>query len=135
MGMSPRQFEHFVARLFERCGFQAKHLGGPGDHGVDILLTKNGCRFGVQTKRYRHENRVGEPELRTFYGSLDHFRVKHGFFVTTSTFTEVARTWARRNRRLHLVDGEDLLRMAGQNPSSQLLLAARTAEQQGLFAA
>jgi restriction system protein len=133
--MSPRQFERFVAALFEHCGFEARHLGGPGDHGVDILLTRNGCRFAVQVKRYRQENRVGEPELRGFYGSLSHFRARYGFFVTTSTFTHAARAWARRKRRLHLIDGEELLRMAGEGHASQLLLAAPTVEQQGLFAA
>jgi restriction endonuclease Mrr len=118
--MSPGQFERMVAALFEARGFQAQHVGRTGDHGVDVLLTKDRHRYAVQAKRYCEVNRVGEKELREFYGSLDHFDVGEGYFVTTSGFTKAARIWARGKRRLHLVDREKLLRWAGEDLPEQL---------------
>jgi restriction endonuclease Mrr len=52
---------------------------------------------------------VSEPEVRDFYGSFRD-EAAHGFFVTTSDFTQQARLWAK-DKPIDLVNGEDLVHM------------------------
>jgi HJR/Mrr/RecB family endonuclease len=40
--MHPTQFEHFIADLFTRLGFEAKAVGGIHDEGIDVIVKKDG---------------------------------------------------------------------------------------------
>ena len=110
--MSPSEFEEFLAWLFRKQGYDVKMTARKGDHGVDLILYKGGRTYGVQAKRFREKQNVGEPMLREFYGSFEDFGIQEGFFVTTSNFTQPARDWAANKAgRLHLISGDDLVRM------------------------
>lgn len=110
--MSPTEFEQFLGWLFRQQGYEVKMTGRKGDHGVDLLLYKDGRTYGVQAKRFRKRQNVGEPMLREFYGSFEDFGIQEGYFVTTSDFTQAAIEWAVNKRgRLKLINGEELIRM------------------------
>jgi restriction endonuclease Mrr len=50
-----------------------------------------------------------EPEIRSFSGSLGAAKANKGVFVTTSYFTQPARSFAERHPfRIVLIDGEQL---------------------------
>jgi restriction system protein len=104
--LSPRAFEHFVAELFERRGYEVEVRGRAGDLGVDLALSRaDGRRAIVQCKRYRHQ--VGPDIVRELFGTMVHERAYHGFLVTTAEISDAARTWAA-DKPITLIDGAAL---------------------------
>ena len=51
---------------------------------------------------------VGEPVVRDFYGTTLHEKADRGILVTTGTFRNAAREWAK-GKPLALEDGEEFL--------------------------
>lgn len=106
---SPRQFEKVVADLFRAQGYEAKVTPGSGDGGIDILLNKVGKTYGVECKQYKDANVLGPKYIRDFIGALQLKRLKAGFFVTTSSFSQQARIAAKESEyQIYLIDGEAL---------------------------
>ena len=110
--MQPYDFEKYVAWIFEKMGYHAQVTQASGDHGLDVILKKDGKLYGVQCKRYAEGNNIGEPELRDFYGTLTASHMLAGFFVTTSDFTPPAYAWIK-GKPITLINGERLIEMVG----------------------
>jgi restriction system protein len=109
-GMDPTQFEEYIADLFIKLGYLAKAIGHTGDHGIDVEIEKDGVTSYIQCKRYSISNKVGEPEVRNFLGSLDHMHAQgKGYFVTTNVFTLQAEKFAE-DKPIELVDGRKLIK-------------------------
>ncbi|MDB5244232.1 MAG: type restriction endonuclease, zinc finger [Parcubacteria group bacterium] len=109
--LTHRQFEEFVAYLYSKKGYQYKHTGQTGDHGIDIVLEKSAQITMVQVKHYKIGNNVSEPEVRNLYGSYDHHRGVKGIIVTSSDFTPAAKEWAKGRNNLALINGSILATM------------------------
>lgn len=105
--MTPIEFEKYVAWIFEKQGYRIQLTPRTGDHGIDILLHKDGATLAVQVKKYQRGHAVGEEEVREFFGSFAASRIARGIFVTTSRFTQSAVKWGRA-RNIALIDGEML---------------------------
>ena len=107
--LSPTAFEVFVADLFRRRGYEARVVGGDGDHGVDIVVKNlEAERELVQCKRWGGKW-IGEPVVRDFYGALIHDGdAVRGYIVTTTFFSKAAREWAK-GKPIDLVDGKKLV--------------------------
>jgi len=104
--MSSREFERFVARLFEKMGYTINITAASADEGVDIFLERGDRRAIVQCKKYK--GTVGQPIVRDFYGTMVHSRVEQGYIITTGTFSLPAKQWAK-GKQIHLVDGAELI--------------------------
>ena len=51
--MEGHEFEHFIAALMHKLGYQNLEVTrGSGDQGVDVLAEKEGVRYAVQCKCY-----------------------------------------------------------------------------------
>lgn len=110
--LSPKQFELFVAGLFEARGYRVRLRGRSGDQGVDIeLAAPDGRRAIVQCKRYRGS--VGPDVVRELFGTMLHELATHAFLVTTGDLTNAARDWAA-NKPMTLIDGAQLVRLQEQ---------------------
>lgn len=108
--LSPRDFEHYVARLFERRGYAVEVRGRTGDLGVDLALRQpNGRLAIVQCKRYRHT--IGPDIVRELFGTMVHERASHGFLVTTADISDSARAWAA-DKPITLIDGVTLAKLS-----------------------
>ncbi len=108
MTVSPARFEEMVAEVYRLRGAKAWRTGATGDHGVDVVVqTPKGEKWVVQCKRYR--GWVGEEKVRELYGTLQHEKAHKGVLVTTGTFSNAARQWAK-GKPISLVDGEQFLR-------------------------
>jgi len=109
--MSPEEFEELVADLFRARGYRTEVVGGMGDHGVDIEVTgRDGARALVQCKRYAQDRWVGEREVRDLFGAFTHDgRAAKAYLVTTSTFSNAARRWAK-GKPITLLEGERLVK-------------------------
>ena len=118
-------FTEFVARLFEEyyrsrgvtvCGRYV--VDGSEDKGVDVILqTVDELGLGdlvlLQAKT-RSSGQVTLKELREFYGVMAAENADHGIFVTTSTFTTDAVTFARSHPDLAAVDKYKLFALASR---------------------
>lgn len=115
---SPRFFETVIINLLVGMGYGGSHvnaaqqLGRSGDEGVDGMINEDRLgldRVYIQAKRYSPTNSVGRPEVQSFVGSLVGFGAAKGVFVTTSTFSNQARDYAKNlPQRIILIDGQRL---------------------------
>ena len=107
-GLTPEEFEAFVASLFEKEGWQASLTSRSGDMGIDInlLRTSDGRRAVVRCKKYK--GTVGQPVVRDLYGAMTHVKADEGYIVTTGRFSSAAISFTK-GKSIRLVDGEALL--------------------------
>ena len=119
--MSPTAFEQLVVDVLLAMGY-----GGPAgrgtvtpasnDGGVDGIIDQDALglsKIYVQAKRYANDNVVGRPDLQSFVGAM-HGKATQGVFITSSSFTSGARSYAEGlggGVSLVLIDGERLARL------------------------
>ena len=88
-------------------------LGQSGDEGVDGVIREDELGLDliyVQAKRW--QNPVGRPEIQKFFGALHGKRANKGVFITTSSFSNEAASFAESvTPRVILVDGRELARL------------------------
>ena len=121
-GISPERFERLVIHLLERMGYgQGQTVGRSGDGGIDGIINQDALgleKVYVQAKRYTSGS-VGEPEIRNFAGSMIARGATKGVFITTSTFSTMARQTAQQinggNKFIRLVDGNELAQLMIRN--------------------
>jgi len=66
--LTPESFEEFVAELFEAVGYGVEQVGGSGDEGADLRLTRRDGTVAVVQCKYHKKSVVGSPELQKFFG-------------------------------------------------------------------
>jgi len=93
--MSGAQFELMLEALFTGIGYRVKRVGGKGDFGADLILDGAGGRTVVQAKRWM--NVVRHDAVQQAVGAMAVYGANHAMVVTTSTFSEHARTLAQSN--------------------------------------
>ena len=119
MEQSPAFFEQLVLDVLRAMGYGGTHetavsrLGQSGDEGVDGVIREDELGLDliyVQAKRW--QNSVGRPEVQKFFGALHGKRASKGVFITTSSFTADAASYAESvTPRVILVDGKELARL------------------------
>lgn len=115
-GASPSFFEQLVVELLVAMGYGGSRkdagetLGKSGDGGIDGVIKEDRLGLDViylQAKRW--EGTVGRPEIQKFAGALQGQRAKKGIFLTTSSFTADARSYAAYlDSRIVLIGGDQL---------------------------
>jgi restriction system protein len=111
--LTPESFEEFVAELFEALGYQVEQVGGAGDEGADLRLSRKDGLLAVVQCKYHKRGVVGSPVLQKFLGTIHHTLSHKGFFVTTSTFSLSAEKFAAEHP-IELVDGPRLVELVNQ---------------------
>ncbi len=108
-GMSPAEFEGYIADLFLRLGFKTEAVGKSHDGGIDVVIENDGVKSYIQCKKFiNSEVRVGD--VRDFYGALvDHLASGKGYFITTNKFTLEAEKFAK-DKPIELIDGFKLIK-------------------------
>jgi restriction system protein len=114
---SPSYFEQVVVELLVKMGYggsrydAGKAIGKSGDGGIDGIIKEDKLGLDViyiQAKRW-DSNPVGRPDVMQFAGALQAQRASKGIFITTSRFTEDARTYVSQiGSKIVLIDGEQL---------------------------
>lgn len=114
-GTSPAFFERVVVELLVRMGYggsrsdAGKAIGKSGDGGIDGIIKEDKLGLDVvyiQAKRW-DSNAVGRPDVMQFAGALQAQRATKGIFITTSRFTDDARTYVSQiGSKIVLIDGE-----------------------------
>lgn len=115
----PTDFENYCARLFELRGFKALVTPPSRDGGYDIGLWTNAGLVGVaECKCYDPDNKIGRDMVQKLVGANATIHATSMYFVTTSDFSYDAREYAKCVG-VELIDGSDLLRMAGEAVASK----------------
>ncbi|PSH59605.1 restriction endonuclease [Phyllobacterium endophyticum] len=119
LASSPSFFEGLIVDLLIAMGYGGSHqdaarkLGRTGDGGVDGVINEDRLgldRIYVQAKRYQIGSAIHTPTVNAFVGSLEGFKASKGVFVTTSRFSEGARTYVRSiSKSVILIDGKQLV--------------------------
>ncbi len=118
--VTPAFFERIVVELLVKMGYggsradAGKAIGRSGDGGIDGIIKEDKLGLDVvyiQAKRW-DSNSVGRPEVMQFAGALQAQKAIKGIFITTSRFTEEARSYvAQIGSKIVLIDGEQLAQL------------------------
>jgi restriction system protein len=113
---SPDFFESLVVKLLVEMGYggnlrdAGSVIGKSGDGGIDGLIKEDVLGLDIiyiQAKRW--DTTVSRPEIQKFAGALQGKKTKKGVFITTSSFTEEAKTFAETiENKIVLIDGNSL---------------------------
>lgn len=106
----PLDFEKFVLLIFQELGFDCNLTPKTNDEGIDILLNTEKGKVVIQCKNYS-ENSIGSREIREFLGSMLHSNAIHGYFITTSVFSDIAVDFAFHHRNITLIDKSKLKKL------------------------
>lgn len=124
LDMSPTEFEHFIRGLFETMGMEAWNTQASYDDGVDAVATNIDAVFGglciIQAKRYSRA--VGVDAVRELIGAMDDKRATTGILVTTSWVANEGLKLARRNGRVHIIEGENLKQLCQEHLELDILI-------------
>ena len=116
----PKFFESLVVDLLVAMGYGGSRkdagqaIGQVGDGGIDGIIKEDKLGLDaiyLQAKRW--EGTVGGPAVQGFAGALIGKKARKGVFITTSTFSPQARSFASgtENLKIILIDGEQLAQL------------------------
>ena len=112
----PVFFENAVLKLLDAMGYsgvngRVRATSLTNDGGIDGVIDQDALGLNkvyVQAKRYARGNSVQRPEVQAFVGALSG-KANGGVFITTSTFSDGAKEYARAaHSEVILVDGARL---------------------------
>ncbi len=121
---SPSFFERIVVELLVKMGYggsradAGKAIGRSGDGGIDGIIKEDKLGLDVvyvQAKRWE-SNPVGRPDVMQFAGALQAQKASKGIFITTSRFTDDARSYVSQiGSKIVLIDGGQLTHLMIEN--------------------
>lgn len=122
--MDPYEFEHFVADLWERMGWETDVSAAAMDEGVDVIARKQTPYEQttlIQAKRYGPNTTVGSPDIQQ-YASLgqQYTGVDKVVVATTNEFTGQAYDLAER-LNVKLINGDTLAELVGEHDALDLV--------------
>lgn len=93
--LSGIEFEVIIANLFKGMGYATIQTKASGDQGIDLIVEKDGRKYGVQTKCY--SNKVSNSAIQETVAGLAFYNCDKGIVVTNNYFTQSAIELARKN--------------------------------------
>lgn len=93
--MDGQEFENFIAELFSKMGFEAEITKATGDQGIDVIVSKNGTKIGIQAKCY--SGTVGNNAVQEVVAGKNYYYLDKAMVITNSFFTDSARQLAQAN--------------------------------------
>ena len=119
--MLPRDFERYIARIWEAFGFQVDLTAQSRDGGVDIVCLSSNLgvpfKIAIEAKRYGPERPISVDLVRGFVGANMTLRANKLVYVTTSRYTRDAIEYAASPTLTNLLELRalpDVLRWAEQ---------------------
>lgn len=111
----PTFFERLVVDLLSKMGYKGENGSAEvtpptNDGGIDGIINQDPLGTNtvyIQAKRYKSDNIVQRPAIEEFYGALSSKHADRGVFITTSKFSNGAKSTAK-NFSIVLIDGIQL---------------------------
>lgn len=121
--LNPTRMETLVADIFranhKNC--EVKHVGGPGDLGIDVIFVdNNSTKWLIQVKRRERPNKAeGFSTLQSILGTLALQGERHGIIVSTADYfshqlRKQKENASEKGYNIELIDKGILNRMVGQ---------------------
>jgi HJR/Mrr/RecB family endonuclease len=105
--LSPKDFEDYIAQLYQKLGYNVTQTPYTNDKGKDAILFKNNQKFLVECKKYDKTKSIGRPMLQKFYAAMVEEESTVGFFIATCNFTSSAIEYGKKFN-IELIDIEKL---------------------------
>lgn len=110
------KLENMVEGIYQSQGYETKTrqkiLGNSKTYNeIDILAVRKSVKIAIECKNYSEDRKVGIKEMRDFITKLEDLDIHRGLFVTSSYFSDEARSFAENNpneKNIELWDREDL---------------------------
>jgi Restriction endonuclease len=122
--MDSYDFEHFVADLWTRMGWDTDVSSAAGDKGVDVVARQSmpyEQLLLIQAKRYGPNTTVGSPDIQQYVSLRQQFEdVDKVLIVTTNEFTQQARETADQ-LNVKLIDGTRLAKLIENHEALDLV--------------
>lgn len=97
--MDGLKFERFCSRMLRRLGYSNIQLTkSSGDHGVDIIATKDDIRFAFQCKCY--SSNIGNTPIQEVHAGKSIYNCHVGVVITNRYFTSGAKELAKSTNTL-----------------------------------
>ncbi|MED3501520.1 restriction endonuclease [Brevibacillus agri] len=101
--LSGTDFERLIELYYRDHGYCVEHVGGSGDHEVDLILKgKEGYKIAVQCKRWKGS--VGNDIVLRLKAGKQVHGCYDAWIITTSHFTKAAQEAAER-LNIRLING------------------------------
>ena len=113
--LTPVEFEQWCAHKLRALGYSVRHVGGQGDHGIDLFAEKDDELSVVQCKRFTGRRTVGEPQIRDLFGAMHAEKAARAIVMTAGHFTAEARSWAR-GKPIELWDADRIVSSSSAVP-------------------
>jgi len=113
--LSPKELEVVVGSVLrDHMDCKVRHVGGPGDEGIDLLLVQGKSTYAVQVKRRINAKKAeGVTVIRDLLGSLVLGKLKRGIVVSTAPrfSTAAEHATARTVFKISLYDYDSLIEL------------------------
>lgn len=86
------EFEHWVADVLMRYGWQVQVTQGSGDQGIDVIAHKEGVSLGIQCKCYTGS--VGNKAVQEALSGAIHMGLENAAVLTNASFSRSAKELA-----------------------------------------
>lgn len=100
--LTPREFEEFMAQLYNKLGYNVELTPKTRDGGKDIILRKpdvlGDMVYYVECKRYKEKNKIGLDVVQRLAGIIETDKVNGGVIATTSYLSPIAEKWIVNNK-------------------------------------
>ena len=106
--LEPLRFERELGGLYKQLGYSVQLTPQSGDHGVDLVLRKNGKTTVVQCKRQKSP--AGERIVCELLGSMVAVRADRAVLACTGGFTQPAKDFVR-GQPIDLLDAEQIIKL------------------------
>lgn len=116
--LTPSEFEQLVAALMAEAGYSSVAVvGGPIDHGVDVIGVKDGRPVAIQIK---HKRRISAGEVQQFIARYfsDQSTPRSLIFATSADIPENVATLASRvppGANLTFLGAKDILKLLSEH--------------------
>ncbi len=100
--LSDVELEKFAEQIYKKMGYQVKHTGQSGDHGIDVLLVNPENQIEIVQCKQWHKP-VGKPQVRDLFGAMRHKNAVQGWLWAPTGFSNPAKQWAK-GKEIVLVD-------------------------------
>jgi len=123
-GLPPRQFEQFVADVWQECqGWSTEVMDKGPDKGLDVIgqPPNGGAKTAVQCKRYEAGNKVTSRDVQQYAALRQQWEDIIGVtVVTTSSFTSNAQELGD-SLDVKCINGEMLVKIVRQYDAAEIL--------------
>ena len=117
------EFEDLMAAVYRKKGYQVEKVGGPGDHGADLIAHKLNEVMCIQCKRWGPSFNVGNQTVKDMVAAIRAYGATKGILVTTTSLTKAAEDLAGRMTELEVVVGPQVIALmeeVGFSPEEEI---------------